>query len=902
MKLRFQLRFHTQPGQTLWLKGNHPLLGGGQTDHPLPLQYQNDKIWELALPLPNGPLPDTELTYDYLLRQPDGSWIEDWGKDRKFNPARFQTEDLLLVDSWNYAGFYENVFYTEPFKEILLKPNRTDTPAQPAATSSAQRWTHLFRVRAPLLHKGQTLCLLGNQPLLTDWNTQSPLLLRRDGDYFQLHLDLTHARFPLAYKYSVYDLPQRRFLRYEDGPNRELSDSVAPGKQTVVNDGFVVLPANTWKGAGVALPVFSLRTEKSFGVGEFSDLKLMSDWCKATGLKLLQILPVNDTTATYGWRDSYPYSAISAFALHPVYLNLSEIISERSASILTALEPERRRLNALPSLDYVAVIKAKLDALKKIYPLERDKIFKSTRYRAFFKSNQHWLVPYAAFCVLRDRYGTSDVSQWPEHSRYDEKAIAKLAAKGSPVYDQVAFHYFLQFHLHLQLHQATEYAHRNGVILKGDIAIGVARHGADTWQAPELFHLEFQAGAPPDAFAAKGQNWSFPTYNWPRMKESGFAWWKQRFAQMSEYFDAFRIDHVLGFFRIWSIPVDAVEGILGRFVPALPVRPEEFLQRGIAFDHDRFTQPYITDAVLTALFGSDHESVRQQFLTQTRPGVYQLRPEFSTQRKVEAYFAGQPPSASNAKLQEGLFDLISNVILFQSAPGEYHFRLALETTSSFRHLDPDTRERVRALQLDYFFRRQEDRWREEALQKLPPLKRVTNMLICGEDLGMVPDCVPGVMKDLGLLGLEVQRMPKSQHQEFSRPADAPYLSIVTPGTHDMSTLRGWWLEDRQVTQRFYNQELALPGSAPAECDPSLNQRIIEQHLASPAQWSIFQLQDLLGMDAQLRHPDPSAERINVPADVKNQWRYRMHLTVEHLQAASPFNANLRHLLETHGRA
>jgi 4-alpha-glucanotransferase len=175
------------------------------------------------------------------------------------------------------------------------------------------------------------------------------------------------------------------------------------------------------------------------------------------------------------------------------------------------------------------------------------------------------------------------------------------------------------------------------------------------------------------------------------------------------------------------------------------------------------------------------------------------------------------------------------------------------------------------------------------------------MLICGEDLGMVPDCVPAVMKQLALLSLEIQRMPKALNLQFSRPQDAPYLSVATPSTHDMSTLRGWWLEDRKTTQTFFNQELRRIGPAPASCEPWISRDIIRQHLESPAMWSIFQLQDLLGMDGALRRPDVDAERINVPAIPNYYWRYRMHLTLEAMGQAKPFNQLVQTLVRQSGR-
>src|SRR5665213_497697 len=851
MNVTFRLRFSTQTGQSLWLAGSHPLPG-----HPVPLQYANQEFWQVTIPLP-APATDATLNYSYILRQSDGAQTTDWGRNRTLVPARFDCAELLVIDAWNHAGFVENVFFTAPFKKVLLAENFT--AVQIVASPNP---THTFRVKAPQLKKNQTLCLLGEGTILGRWNPQSPVLLGRqpDEDDFSVQLDLRGQSFPFAYKYGVFDVKNKSFVRYEDSANRILHDEIAPAKHTVVNDGFVRLPVGFWRGAGVAVPVFSLRSENSFGAGEFADLKPLADWGQKIGLKLIQLLPINDTSATHTWKDSYPYAAISAFALHPLYLNLADVASPKNKKLLPALEPERQRLNALDSMDYEAVMQAKLDFLKTIFPSQKAATFRAREYKKFFAENEHWLVPYAAFCLLRDQFGTADFNRWPEHHTFDAEKIRALAQDN----DAIAFHYFVQHHLHLQLTDATAHVHAAGLVLKGDLAIGVSRHGADAWQQPELFHLDMQAGAPPDPFSAKGQNWGFPTYNWPRMAADGFAWWKQRLAQMGNYFDAFRIDHILGFFRIWSSPAHAVEGILGYFVPAIAIEPAEFSARGISFDRDRLTKPFITDTVLREIFGGDAELVRREFLIKNDAGNYSLKPEFATQRQVENYFAVLEQNDRHAKLKHGLFDLIRNVILLE-VEGKFHFRFAMEHTSSFKNLLADAQTKLRDLYVDYFFRRQDSFWMREAMQKLPALKRVTDMLICGEDLGLVPTCVPEVMRDLGFLSLEIQRMPKAIDVEFSRPADAPYLSVVTPSTHDMSTIRGWWEEDQELTQKFFNHELGLPGAAPREATAEIVAAVVRQHLASPAMWSIFQLQDLLGLNSSFRRASVASERINMPA-------------------------------------
>lgn len=373
---------------------------------------------------------------------------------------------------------------------------------------------------------------------------------------------------------------------------------------------------------------------------------------------------------------------------------------------------------------------------------------------------------------------------------------------------------------------------------------------------------------------------------------------------MSDYFDAFRIDHILGFFRIWSIPMHAVEGIMGHFVPAIPVHINEFNSQGIWFDHARYTRPFITESILWEVFGYDNELVKSLFLKQEGGGSYSLKPEYSTQRQVEQHFAGLDQDEHHQKIKQGLYNLISNVILFEE-PGsdgqQFHFRFGVEGTSSFRNLEWQTQQQLRELYVQYFFRRQDDFWMKEALQKLPALKRVTNMLVCGEDLGLVPGCVPEVMRQLGLLSLEIQRMPKDPSKEFFHPNDAPYLSVVTPSTHDMSTVRGWWEEDRERIQRFYNHELGQWGDAPAYCEAWINKAIVLQHLYSPAMWTVFQLQDLMGMDERIRRENPHEERINVPANPKHYWQYRMHIGIEELLQAQSFNTDLKASIAASGR-
>ncbi len=900
MTIHFYLRFSTQYGQAIYLSANTPAAGNEDTMLAMPLQYLNEEYWHGSLTIDDASAID-ELQYKYILRGPAQEVIE-WGDDRVVALSSQSATDRVMIDTWNHAGDPVNTFFTQAFQGVLLSSR------SPVKAKLPKTYTHEFRVKAPLLAEDEVICITGSGKVLGEWQTEDVPVAVRTDNWWVIRLNLGREKFPLVYKYGVWNTATKLFTRFEGGNNRTLMGDTDKKTITIVHDGFAQLPAPSWKGAGVAIPVFSLRTKNGFGTGEFTDIRLLVDWARATGLKLVQLLPVNDTTALQGNGDSYPYAAISAFALHPLYLNLDKVAGKAHAAIVKPLKRKQKQLNDLATVDYEQVMRFKLGAIKELYKARKKEMQEDTAYFEFFELNRHWLVPYAAFCYLRDKYKTADFSQWKTNSLFDENNIQRLVAPAQKHYDSIAIHYFTQYQLHLQLKEATDYAHKKGIIVKGDLPIGIYRHSCDAWVSPELYNMDAQAGAPPDDFAVKGQNWGFPTYNWKRMQEDGFAWWRKRFEQMSNYFDAFRIDHILGFFRIWSIPLHAVEGIMGRFVPAIPVHINEFFEKGIAFDRFRYTKPYISDEVLHQLFGDAADDVREQFL-ELRHGMYHLKEDFETQRAVEAHFAAagnvsEEEASLNERIKYGLFDLISNVILFEE-PGsdgqQFHFRIAMEQTSSFHQLDGYAQEQLKALYVNYFFRRQDDFWFGEAMRKLPPLKRSTNMLICGEDLGMVPGCVAEVMHQLGILSLEIQRMPKQTGIEFFHPSAAPYLSVITPSTHDMSTIRGWWEEDRGKTQRFYNGILGHYGEAPYFCEPWINKEIVLQHLYAPAMWSVFQIQDILGCNEHLRRENPADERINQPADPKHFWCYRMHISLEDLLKETAFTAELQQYIVSSGR-
>ena len=903
MTIVFRLNYRTVPGQSLWLHLDG-LSDGVAMRFEIPLRWSDEWHWEATLEIPGD--RELRLDYTYQMRQEgNGVVLDEWAGPRRVVADGATHDALRLCDTWRSAGTVDYAFETNAFTTVM--PARG--PFTPWEVRSGD--THEFLLRMAAVPTGCVPCLIGGVAVLGDWDWARAIPLHEvSANLWQTSIHLpTHAS--VDYKYGLWDTHRQCATSLEGGGNRVLETCELSQRQwtRVQDEHFRRDPAGLYRAAGVAIPVFSLRSDLSLGVGEFADLKRLADWAARVGLKLMQILPINDTTASHDWTDSYPYSAISVFALHPIYLRIDEMPYAMPASFAVEFDAHREELQLLEHLDYEQVMMVKSTMTRRVFASHQLAITQGDGFKSFLADHRTWLLPYAAFCVLRDAFGTPDFSLWQDWARFDATRVDAMTDANHPDHAEIYYHIWLQYELARQLADAVAYLHGRGLALKGDLPIGIDRHSVDAWTAPHLFHSDAQVGAPPDAFAQKGQNWGFPAYNWQVMSEDGYAWWRSRFSQLSHYFDAYRIDHILGFFRIWQIPYDQIDGIMGWFEPAQPIHIDEIRERGISIEWQRFCQPYIRDAFLSEIFGDAAQVAKDLYLTDSGNGVYQLRSHVATQRRIVEHFAtlrtdDAQEQARHDALCAGLLDCVSDVLWFE-VPGShgtlFHPRIALQTTRSFQALDNDTQSRVDALYRDYFYERQEDFWQARGYEKLPVMRRASPMLLCGEDLGMVPDCVPGVLEELGILSLEIQRMPKRADTAFFDPAHAPYMSVVSTSTHDMSPLRAWWREDVRVTANFAWQMLGEAFPAP-DLSGDLAARIISQHLQSPAMWAIFPLQDLLAIDEGLRHPDPEAERINVPAIARHKWNYRMHLGLDELVAADGFNSRLTRMLEAAGRA
>ena len=800
-------------------------------------------------------------------------------------------------DRWNDMPD-DSYLYSSAFTDCI-----NHQEPQPMKPTSYDRTLRLI-VRAPQLRDGECLAVLGDRKALGEWCPDKALPMTLH-NYCEWAVDIDASQFHgehIELKFVVTNA-SGHMMMWECGYNRCLTMPDMKKGETVVyglNQAFFEI----WNRrlAGTLVPVFSLRTRKSAGIGDFGDLKMMIDLMANTGQRVLQLLPINDTTITHTWTDSYPYSCISIFAIHPQYADLRSLPELDDEEARKEAEAECRRLNALPQIDYEKVNAFKLEYLRKVFQQEGKKIMKSAQFKAFFQVTQNWLVPYAQYSWLRDKYGTADFTQWKDHNTWTEDDRAMLSDPRTKEYQEVAFYYFVQYILSSQMKEAHEYAKQKGVILKGDIPIGVNRYSCDVWMEPKYFNLNGQAGAPPDNFSVNGQNWGFPTYNWDEMLKDGCQWWTRRFQNMSQFFDAYRIDHVLGFFRIWEIPIDSVHGLTGQFAPSQAMSRDEIMQYGLNFQEERFTQPFITDWVLDRVFHERADEVRREYLERIDGERYRMKPDVDTQRKIEARFAGVTRQ-EDLWLRDGLYSLVSDVLFVRdrNRADMFHPRISAQLDFIYESLYDNDKQAFNRLYNDYYYRRNNQFWYREAMKKLPKLVQATRMLVCAEDLGMVPDCVPWVMNELKILSLELQSMPKSVTTRFGHLSQNPYRSVCTISSHDMPTLRQWWDEDYERTQDYYNSMLHREGPAPHPLPGWLAKDIIARHLDSPSMLCILSVQDWLAMDERLRLPDADAERINIPANPKHYWRYRMHLNIEDLIADGKFIDDISTLVGQAGR-
>ena len=898
MNILLSVIYGTSFGEELVMNLITGVTDGIKQSTPYRMRTVNGREWtcNLKLDLQKG----TYIDYYYsVVRGEDNVVRREWQtQPHRLEINALRGDNITVYDHWIDIP-EDSYLYSSAFTDCIRRRKTT-----PVALSDYPVTARL-KVRAPQLSGKQKLMTVGNESTLGAWDVRKAVnMYEHNYNEWIIDVDVTKLKSNIFYfKFIAVDVFDHANVIWEDRDNRriELPD-MKEGNVIVYELDEAFFPIYNIRCAGTQVPVFSLRSKTSFGVGDFGDLKKMIDWIAMTQQRVLQLLPINDTTTTHTWTDSYPYSSISIFALHPQYADLNALPQIKDDNERKKFEELRLELNALPQIDYERVNDAKTEYLGIIYKQEGKKVLATAEFKKFFAESEHWLVPYAQYCHLREKYGTADFNKWPDHKLFDETERSTLSNPRSAAYKDVAFYYYVQFILNKQMAEAHDYARSKGVVLKGDIPIGVNRHGADVWQEPRYFNLNGQAGAPPDDFSVNGQNWGLPTYNWDEMIKDGCRWWIHRFANMAKFFDAYRIDHVLGFFRIWEIPIESVHGLLGQFSPALGMTREEIEAYGLHFQEELFTEPFITDWVIERMFGERAGMVRDTYLEPSHDGRYRMKETYNTQRKIEAAFADATDQDA-LNLRDGLYALVSDVLFVRDHrdPNKFHPRISVQFDFIYESLYDSDKYLFNKIYNDYYYHRNNQFWYREAMNKLPKVVEATRMLVCAEDLGMVPDCVAWVMEELKILSLEIQSMPKDPNVRFGVLSNNPYRSVCTISSHDTPTMRQWWDEDWQRTQDYYNNVLCKYGAAPHPLPGWLARDIISRHLLCPSMLCILALQDWLAIDENIRLADQDRERINVPSNPRHYWRYRMHINIEDLIAGHDFNQNVTDLIRESGR-
>lgn len=836
------------------------------------------------------------FNYRYILIKDHEVIRREWGKYRTTEKS---DTHLIVRDFWRPRDSVQNAFLSTAFTKAILK--RKTQNAAPELWPTHNISKIIFKLESSTVSPKLCFGITGNIPELGDWKS-ARLLNDHNFPEWSTSILTDKNEFFIEYKFVIMDPISGHILTWEEGDNRKfyIKSPYAESSTFVVTDDHFRHKMGAWRGSGVAVPVFSLRSESGLGIGEFTDLKLLTDWADSIGFNVIQVLPVNDTIATKTWIDSYPYAAISVFGLHPLYVNIPAIARIKDAKVEKEYTKTQQELNQLPSVDFEKVLKAKFKFLKVIFDQEYEAFKKDKEALEFIETNRDWLPHYALFCHLRDKNKSSNFNQWKEHTVFEPQLIDDLCQPGYKDFREIEFYYFIQYHAHKQLREARDYGRSKSIALKGDLPIGIYRYSCDAWVAPSLYNMDGQAGAPPDDYSALGQNWGFPTYNWEEMSKDGFKWWQRRMQHLNRYFDALRIDHILGFFRIWQIPTDQVMGTMGLFNPRLPVSRMDLQKYGITGDLTPFITPWLTEDLLTGTFGSDTGEIFDTFFQRDNNGKIIFKTRLNTQLKIRKYLSRHNKFAD---YEPQLFNLLSEVLLLDEPDSKGRYfnpRITLKTTFAFHQLDQYTATSFENLYNDYFFTRHTEFWRKQALWKLPALLDASDMLICGEDLGMIPDSVPGVMRDMNILSLEIQRMPKG-NSKYGMVNQYPYFSVCSPSVHDMSTIRGWWEADHNMAKDFYYNYLHRHGLPPMECTTDIVEEIIGDHLASPSMLAIFPIQDLIGIDNDLRNPVASSEQINEPSNPHHYWKFRFHLTLEKLLASTELNSKIRELNAKNGR-
>ena len=628
------------------------------------------------------------------------------------------------------------------------------------------------------------------------------------------------------------------------------------------------------KYTGTAIPLGAIKTKKSVGCGEFQDLIPFADLCKKSGIKIIQLLPVNDTGT-----ESSPYSALSAFALHPLYVTLEKLTEDEA--IVAKIKKLRKKYKDFQRFPYKDLRQDKLALLREIFASKKDEIAASTEISAWLSENP-WVKEYAVFMNLKDVNNEASYKQWPEYKDVDAKKIQELW-DCKETKEKHLFFVWLQYNLDKQFAEAATYVRSLGIMLKGDIPIMMNEDSTDAWANKDFFNDSLRAGSPVDNENPTGQNWGFPTYNWKNLEKADYSWWKNRLICASKYYDMYRIDHVLGFFRIWAIPHGECTAVLGHTEPFEPITKDELY--GLGFNDDRIKwllKPHVETRTIEEVNNNDYlgtHGLLQKVMDRIgNEELWLFKDSIKTDQDIwdsdiESYY-----------VKERLTQKWRDRMLVEVEGGYYPIWTYTKTTA-WNSLNNEEKFRFTEL-LAKKNEKMDKLWEHQARTVLGELTGATKMIACAEDLGANIECLPGVLGDLNINSLCVVRW-KRDWEKPSQPYYAfehyPEKSVATASVHDSSTLRIWWCTEGDAHDFLRAFPAENPNIRVGEYNPETAKYILKKVATANSMFVINPIQDFLGLVDRYYAEDMDLERVNVPGSVNAfNWTYRLPANVEDL--------------------
>lgn len=984
--VRFRVNYQTSYGQELYVCGDPVELGKWNPKKAVLLEYVGNGYWEGSIRLPLNDKPQV-LYYKYIVFTSARNYFWEGEENHRFELSAAQQPTIFEInDVYHWNDPINDIYSTSPFTNVLNRRSHSTPPseiAQTADNTPPNKVKITFIVNSPHVKPNQNLVIVGSSPEIGYWHPENGVKMS-DLTFpeWKATIIFDKSSLPIEYKYCITEkspsLPGAfSNALWESRPNRvcqinSSNNSRDSIKYSIFIDDWITNPnSKQFKGFGITAPLFALRTEESLGIGQYTDIQKLVEYCNKVGASMINMLPINDTTTDGSWNDSNPYRHISAFALHPIYIDLQQVaeIHPECQPTLADLNQAKSDLNSCPKVDYPNVFNYKMKKLHEIFELIKNTLDANDDYNSFINKNAQWLKPYALFSVLRDKYHGIDYNQWDETHKngkgpLSDQEFSELLERYST---DTVFYYWVQFICEEQFKAAKNYARKRRVVLKCDVSIGVPSLSADCWLYPSLFNLDMTTFPLTSCDSHSSLEYVYqmfndtkdiendftcPSYNWPQNATTDFSWWRLRLRRLADLFDAIELEHIFEFFRTWDVPREScVRSILGHYEPSLSYSKGDLKNRGF-FDIDKLIKPNINWSSITNRFGPQvGEEVANTFFVQAQNCIrsqqkFVFKPEYDTEVKISD-FLNQPNTQrlfninseiEKIEFQNKLFELLSNVILVEdkTKPEHYNVRcqMLIESVKRRPHgssgqFDYDIIEsnawteqeknNLKSLSYDFYDGRQKELWLELSNQRFRMLKETTKMLICAEEVGQTDDVLSKNIQDRGFISLHVQRVPDTSYPTtcnagtinslslfgtklFDKIRQFPYFSIATPSTVNMHSIRGWWAqEDREIIKRFWREEIWRIDEPPTECEAWIQEIILKQHLWAESIWTVFLLQDLVGIDERFRSQNPEDERINDPNDKNHHWDYRFPFSIEELISASDLSYKIRGFVEASGR-